>query len=153
MNLILRYRWHRMLYDWYTADDHLRKEENANSTNSNLIILDADDLMYNPPAIAELCKQTGLDYKKVKWEWRSEPKAQIQTTYEKEGLFIDALANSTGVLPGKGSTGVKPEVEGEKWIAEFGTARAQLTERRIEDAMEDYLCLRQRSLGYLLADY
>ena len=147
MNIILRYRWHRILYDWYEAD--ARGQTNSRA-QPGPIVLDADDLMYKPTAIAELCRRTGLDASKVKYEWQKESKDTMETTYQNEGVFLKTLAGSTGVVEGKGSDGVDIEFEAEKWTAEFGEERARLLRLRVEEAMEDYLYLRERSLGCLV---
>ena len=147
MNIILRYRWHRILYDWYAADAH---QQNGEPKKDEPIILDADDLMYNPSAVSELCRRTGLDFAKVKYEWAEEAKTSMKLTYANENVFTNTLVESTGVVKGKGSDGVDVEVEAEKWVKEFGVERAALLRLRVEEAMGDYLYLRERSLGRLI---
>ena len=86
----------------------------------------------------------------MKWEWESESNAEMKTSYKDESLFLDALAESTGVVEGKGSAGVEIEVEMEKWISEFGSERANMFKQKVEEAMDDYIYLRERSLGQLV---
>lgn len=142
MNIILRYRWHVMLYDWYA--EHHREDP---SGTSEPLVLDADDLMYDKDAVAELCRRAGLDPSKTKYEW---PKTQVAVTYAKEDRFIETLANSESVVPGKSSKGVSVGKEIGKWQAEFGEERAELLRHLVEGAMEDYNFLKLRSMGALL---
>ena len=140
MNLILRYKWHKILYDWYMAN-------RVATGNPPVVVLDADDLMYNPQAVEKLCSRTGLDPELVKYEWNANPNGKLETTYENEDVFLNTLAASSGVVKGKGSDGVEIDVEAQKWKLEFGVQRATMLEKLVRDAMKDYDYLRARSIG------
>ena len=135
MNIILRYRWHVLLYEWYLDD----------TDSSDPLVLDADDLMYSRDAVAELCRRTGLDFARVKYAWEMAADAQATTeSYAREHIFLDTLVSSTGILPGKGSKGINVDAESKKWIAEFGRERGDKLRQMVEQAMPDYLFLTER---------
>lgn len=142
--LMLRYRWHVILYDWY-AKEHTRDPE----ANPEPLILDADEMMYNRAAVAELCRRVGLDPAMTRYEWR---KAQLENSYDRESEYQDVLTQSESILPGKGSDIVKLEDEIPKWKAEFGEERANLLLELVDDAMSDYEYLSERSIRNLVQD-
>ncbi|KAI9694979.1 MAG: hypothetical protein M1822_000596 [Bathelium mastoideum] len=140
MHIILRYRWHRMIYEWYDQDS--RKPGGSPTP----IVLDADELMYDRAALNTLCAQTGLDPQAIKYEWASMSHKEIQMQYEGEAVFLETLLGSNGIVSGKGSDGVEVECEMEGWREEFGEERAEMLRRMVEAAMEDYMFLKSRGL-------
>ncbi|KAF7193158.1 hypothetical protein HII31_05502 [Pseudocercospora fuligena] len=134
MNLILRYRWMVILYDYYHNNPNLPEP----------VILDSDDLMYNREAVAEFCKELELDPENMKYEWA---KTKVDVVYAREDIFVDTLANSEAVVSGKSSEGIDVDVEMVKWRAEFGDERAEMLRKRVDEAMEDYWFLRNRGIG------
>ena len=139
MNIILRYRWHRILYEWYASDSQQCRG------SPEPLVLDADDLMYNRAALTSLCARTGLDSQKIKYEWGSMSRKEMQIQYEGEAIFLDTLLGSEGVVHGKSSTGVKVEIEMPKWKKEFGEKRAEMLRNMVEAAMSDYEFLKEES--------
>ena len=143
MNIILRYRWHRIIYEWYEQDS--RQPDGSPQP----LVLDADDLMYNPAAIELLCRRTGLDVRQVKYEWDSMSGREMQIQYEGEAVFLDTLLGSEGIVQGKGSRGLRVEDESEEWKKEFGEERASVLGNMVEAAMGDYEFLKSQGLGLM----
>ncbi|KAF2232910.1 hypothetical protein EV356DRAFT_419405, partial [Viridothelium virens] len=132
MKIILRYRWHRILYEWYEHDSC------QPDGSPQPLVLDADELMYDRTAVEELCVRTGLDPKSVRYEWSSMTEKEMQMQYEGEAIFLDTLLGSEGVVEGKGSNGLRVEDELQKWKSEFGEERAEILRHMVESAMGDY---------------
>lgn len=139
MGFVLHYRWHVILFDWY-KDQHVSREANPEP-----LILDADKLMYDKDAVAELAQKAGLDPAKTKYEWAA---TQDKDSYAGESIFQQTLALSQSIIPGKDSSGVNIEEEMVKWIDEWGKERAELLRKLVDDAMPDYLYLLERSIGH-----
>lgn len=139
MNFLFRYHWHRLIYDWCAT-------QHRNGRGLEPLVLDTDDLMYNREVVASLCETLGLDPAKTKYHWQKT--TNVASTYDREELFQDVLAASTSIVPGKSSSGMQIDEEFPKWQEEFGEDRAVLLKSLVEDALEDYMYLRERAVGH-----
>ncbi|KAJ5860529.1 uncharacterized protein N7529_007839 [Penicillium soppii] len=134
-------QWTRTLYDW------------SCELFSEPLMLDADDVISNPAAIAEFCETTGLDSSQLKFAWNSAPKGgEAKSSSESEtkkslgAVMEKTLLDSSGVLKGKSSDGIDIATESIKWKRDFGQEMSEALEQSVKDAMCDYEYLRARKL-------
>lgn len=138
MNMTVRCRWHVIPFDLYP--EHYEQWVEP-------LILDADDLIYNRAALVKFCRRTGLDPARTKYSW---PTTEVVITYKQEDVFVDTLAASETILPGKCSAGPDLEAESKKWLSEFGEQEGELLIKWVRNAMPDYTYLREQSIGAML---
>lgn len=153
-------QWTRLLYDWCEEQRDAASSE-AERRFREPVLLDANDVIHNPDAVARFCEQTGLDASKLKYEWGNgettkgwsnvdgngsaaltEEERKVQD--ESKSVMLSTLIASSGVVKEKAPETVDIKVEVGKWKKEFGEDGARSIEKGVLAAMPDYEYLMAR---------
>ncbi|KAK2762078.1 hypothetical protein FQN54_001085 [Arachnomyces sp. PD_36] len=164
-------QWTRLLFDWCMQQvDAAGSEEEKQAKEP--VLLDANDVIHNPAAVARFCEKVGtaLDPKKLKFEWDSGNgggQGQRSTASNGNGgssgnpittgsgeeakaheaaknIMLSTLIGSSGVVKDKAPEVVDIAAEVEKWKKEFGEEDAAIVEKAVLVAMPDYEYLKAR---------
>jgi hypothetical protein len=122
----------RALYDWYVARNAQRKDQ------PTVLVIDADDVMYNRPVVEKLCNFAGFDVETLQYEWEIRTSEELGELNPMDRIFLSTLSESRGVVGGKGSKGLDLVTERKKWVEEFGEDWAALLTSGVEGALGDY---------------
>lgn len=142
--MVVSMKWQRMIYDFYAAyyAANLREVDGKTITP---VVIDGDRLVANTRyQMEELCRRLGLDASIVSYSWES-----IEPEYDNDGAraYIEKICKSTGVIPDPDA--LKPidlEHEAKKWADEWDEQSAARMKRCVEEAMDDYQYLLERSI-------
>ncbi|KGO54614.1 hypothetical protein PEX1_048020 [Penicillium expansum] len=136
--------WTRKLFDWCLE----QPDESVIP-----LVIDANDVIHNPGAVAKFCEKAGLDTASLQFEWSGSEKkseswatesANIGNTEELAlhknvaSIMLSTLEESTSVVKDKAPASVDVDTEVAKWRVEFGDEIAELLEKATRDSMPDY---------------
>lgn len=126
-----------MLYEWIIAQ------------GLDAVIVDAKEYMSPQtirPLLAKLCKATGLDVDAVIYEWPKATEAEMaRLPPVVVGIIRDILV-SEGLRTDKDVGDVVAVVEEVKWKEEFGEEVAVVLKDLVDNAMGDYLYMREKAI-------
>lgn len=141
--LMITLEWTRSLYDFYVQ----RRGSLACSPAESAqwpIIIDADDIMAHPEIVAQLCDEMGMDRQQLRFSWDQIRTEDISSADQR--VMRSTLYESTGIIGGKGSTGMDIDAEVAEWRVEFGAAAADRIRKLVREAMPHYDYLRDGRL-------
>ncbi|SMR54941.1 unnamed protein product [Zymoseptoria tritici ST99CH_3D1] len=136
------FTWYRSIVDWYRSQP---------GGGSQVVILDADDILETPRVMEKFCDVVGMDKEKLVREWTPASELNAHTSVapsrdvvpeEKARRFCHTINASSGIMSGKTSAGVTLKGREKEWIEEFGLEQAALLKGRVEEAWPDYEYLR-----------
>ncbi|SMQ51363.1 unnamed protein product [Zymoseptoria tritici ST99CH_3D7] len=122
---------------------------------SQVVILDADDILADPQVMGKFCDVVGTDKAELVREWTPASELNAHTSVapsrdivpeDKARRFYHTINASSGIMSGKTSAGVTLDGREKEWIEEFGPEQAALLKERVEEAWPDYEYLRSLRL-------
>ncbi|KAF7523207.1 hypothetical protein PCG10_006786 [Penicillium crustosum] len=136
-------KWTRKLFDWCLE----QPDESVTP-----LVIDANDVIHNPGAVAKFCEKVGLDPASLQFEWNDSARSSENwgngaNTANAEApesdkivasIMYSTLEESTGVVKNKAPASVDIDAEVVKWRVEFGDEIAELLEKSTRDSMPDY---------------
>lgn len=135
-NIYTTLRFQRAVVDWYTSQD----------SSSPVIVLDADDVIERREVMEKLCELVGMDKDRLLYVWQATSTPAKFLSNVRFKRFLQTISDSTGVMPGKTSSGITLESREKKWIEEFGADRAAILRERVAESWPDYQYLRSMRL-------
>ncbi|KAL9125604.1 MAG: hypothetical protein Q9217_005215 [Psora testacea] len=131
------YKKLRRLFDYLTSIGHI-----GSNSNSEICIVDAEDLLAYPEEIAEkFCASVDIPYDHGMLRWDTEEDQQrAQDAFKNWAPFHDAVLKSTSlkVQPPKVTS---PEADMAEWTQRYGKEGTQLIQKNIDDNIDYYLYL------------
>jgi len=142
----MNYYWSRRVYEWY--DKHVSTEEKKSAVDgiSFPLILDADDLSCRE-LVERYAAAVGLDAERLQWTWTIATPEEVAMNGKIGARMKDTILKSAGIVKGRTSEGLDVEVEKRKWVEEFGEEIAASVADMVDQAMEDYLWLKERKMA------
>ncbi|KAJ4022787.1 hypothetical protein NW752_000009 [Fusarium irregulare] len=129
------YQYSRQLYDWFLS---------SGLKTSKPIVIDADDILENGPAIKDLCLSIGMDENKILYEW--DTIQAPENAGRRELKFMSEYWSSTSVGNSKSSRGIDLQAVYGRWEKDFGASAASELHRIVERSMVDYNYLRYNKI-------
>lgn len=145
LGLTINLHWTRSLFDWYSHNSETAGKSSKNRPSTPLI-LDADDILASPDVIIKLCKLTGLDPEKLRFEWAPTGDNDLNKTPDVVRIMLSTLSGSSGILKNKSSEGIDIDAEVEKWKEEFGNDQGEKIKNLVWSAMPDYEFLKEKRI-------
>lgn len=143
-----QFKWLRMVYEcykaWFVTPEGIEAAGGASIAEHLPIIVDGDKLVNDPQGQMEtLCRILNLDPSKIQYTWDvREPESKGQA------MFVGTLSKSTGIIKGKDGSDKIPVLEEEvkKWTDEWDQKSAEEMKYFVQQTMEDYNYLLERSV-------
>lgn len=129
----------RRIFDWFD-------QQETKDGGPKCLVLDADDVISGPEAPQALCDAIGMDKTKLLWAWEPTPIPQKFQGNERFRRFVRTIMESTRIDASKSSKGILLSDRKKEWEEKFGTNRARILAKRVEDSWGDYEYLRARKL-------
>ncbi|CEJ92241.1 hypothetical protein VHEMI07901 [[Torrubiella] hemipterigena] len=127
----------RQLYDWLSARAY-------NNQSLAPVIMDADDILANGPAVQKLCELCGMDPSLVCSEWGTLNTGKILSSRHES--YMSGFWNSKGIDKSKTAEGLDLQSKYTAWDEEFGAEVSAQMKVWVEEALLDYEFLKGKRL-------
>lgn len=136
---VLTFCWTRLLYEWYT------ERAVTDATAPTAILIDADDFIRDWGLQEAVCNKLGFDVDRIQRTWDAATEDEV----EKLGPIAQvcsSLYHSNGVLQSTDHVTIDLDEARKAWSQEFGADEASKLASFAEEAMPDYIWLKERCL-------
>lgn len=131
-------KYSKQLYDWFSS--------RRRPSNSEILLIDSDDVLTNPTILQKVCQATGLDSNEITYSWN------VATEEDKKAMLPIALKmeknlhDSTGIVEGTLGRDINITDEVNKWKTEFGNETAIGMAEMLERELVYYTYLTEKRL-------